>query len=83
MEEAINLFKLKVIEILEKNNENISEWESSLTNESIIFAINNKFSPETYVGGLLFWSQHKMTSLKLMQKLFTSILKDIKMKTIS
>ena len=54
MEEAINSFKLKVIEILEKNKEDINAWESSLTKESIIFAINNNFSPEIYVGGLLF-----------------------------
>lgn len=54
MAEIISSFKLEVFKILEKMNENIEIWKSSITDDSIIFAINNNFSPDVYVGGLLF-----------------------------
>lgn len=54
MEEAVIVFKDKVIEILIKTVEHLEILLQYITDDSIVFAINNNFSPDYYVGGLLF-----------------------------
>ncbi len=54
MEESIEAFKREVIQILKDSNEDIDLFLPLITRDSIMYAINNNYSPQIYVGGLLF-----------------------------
>lgn len=54
MKNNVKKYKKEVYKILKSKNEDIEKLSTFITDESIIFAINNKFSPQVYVGGLLF-----------------------------